>query len=195
MEEQFIELLNLTGRRGMDRVIDYLSKSDFFIAPASARRHLSHPGGLAEHSMNVLKMAMKIREKVIEVKPEAESLLKEDSIVIAALLHDICKSNIYKKVLKWRKDESDKWEQYDTYETDYSRFPVGHGEKSVIMLLHLGLEMTNDEMIAIRWHMGAWNLAQTYEETSNISEANNHPLTVVLQSADLLASHILESDN
>ncbi len=61
------------------------------------------------------------------------------------------------------------------------------------MLLRLGLDLSNDEILAIRWHMGAWNLPfQSYEDKCNISEANEHPLTAILQSADLLASHILE---
>lgn len=194
MKERFIELLNGTGRRGMDRVTDYLEKGGFFEAPASINRHLSQEGGLAEHSLNVYRMAMMLREQMIAAKPETEEGLPEDSIVITALLHDICKANIYRKAKRWRKDEQNRWEQYDTYEADYSRFPAGHGEKSVIMLLRLGLELTNDEILAIRWHMGAWNLPfQSFEDKCNISEAGNRPLTTVIQAADLLASHILEA--
>ena len=193
MKQQFISLLKATGRRGMDTVIDYLDKGGFFEAPASINRHLCHDGGLAEHSLNVYRMAMMLREQTVAMRPEVADSLKEDSVVIAALLHDVCKSNIYKKAQKWRKDAQIRWEQYDTYEADYSRFPAGHGEKSVIMLLRLGLDLSNDEILAIRWHMGAWNLPfQSYEDKCNISEANEHPLTAILQSADLLASHILE---
>ena len=120
--------------------------------------------------------------------------LAEKSIIIAALLHDICKANIYKKAKKWNKNDQGQWEQQDTYETDYSRMPVGHGEKSVIMLLSLGLKMTLDETVAIRWHMGAWDLAfQSYEAKSNINEAGNrYPLLSLIQSADNMATHILE---
>ncbi len=193
MKQQCISLLKATGRRGMDTVIDYLDKGGFFEAPASINRHLCHDGGLAEHSLNVYRMAMMLREQTVAMRPEVADSLKEDSVVIAALLHDVCKSNIYKKAQKWRKDAQNRWEQYDTYEADYSRFPAGHGEKSVIMLLRLGLDLSNDEILAIRWHMGAWNLPfQSYEDKCNISEANEHPLTAILQSADLLASHILE---
>ncbi len=193
MKQQFISLLKATWRRGMDTVIDYLDKGGFFEAPASINRHLCHDGGLAEHSLNVYRMAMMLREQTVAMRPEVADSLKEDSVVIAALLHDVCKSNIYKKAQKWRKDAQNRWEQYDTYEADYSRFPAGHGEKSVIMLLRLGLDLSNDEILAIRWHMGAWNLPfQSYEDKCNISEANEHPLTAILQSADLLASHILE---
>ena len=126
--------------------------------------------------------------------PEMEERLPEKSIIIAALLHDICKANIYKKTQKWNKNDQGQWEQYDTYETDYSRMPVGHGEKSVIILLRQGLVMTDDEIMAIRWHMGAWDLAfQSYEAKSNINEAGNrYPLLSLIQSADNMATHILE---
>ena len=122
-------------------------------------------------------------------------IMPEDSVTIAALLHDVCKANIYKTVQKWRKDENNRWESYDAYDTDYSRFPVGHGEKSVIMLLRLGLQLTNDEIIAIRWHMGAWNLPmQSYEDKQNISVAyDGCPLAAIIQAADALATHILET--
>lgn len=193
MKEQFISLLQATGRQGIGNVTSYLEKVGFFEAPASVNRHLSSEGGLLEHSLNVQRMAIMLRSQMIEMKPEMASQLSEDSVTIAALLHDVCKANIYKKAKKWRKDEQNRWEQYDTYEADYSRFPLGHGEKSVIMLLRLGLELTNDEILAIRWHMGAWNLPfQSYEDKCNISEASDHPLTAIIQAADGLATHILE---
>lgn len=193
MKDKFISLLRSTDRQGVDSVIAYLEKVGFFEAPASVNRHLSYEGGLVEHSLNVHRMAMMLRGQMIEIKPELAEQLAEDSVTIAALLHDVCKANIYKTAKKWRKDEQNRWEQYDTYEADYSRFPLGHGEKSVIMLLRLGLTLTNDEILAIRWHMGAWNLPfQSYEDKCNISEASDHPLTAVIQAADGLATHILE---
>lgn len=195
MKEEFVSLLRSTGRTGIDGVVAYLEKVGFFKAPASVSRHLSREGGLLEHSLNVHRMAAMLREQMIAMRPEVKQQLPNESIVIASLLHDVCKANVYKKAKKWRKDEQNRWEQYNTYDTDYSRFPVGHGEKSVIMLLRLGLELTNDEVIAIRWHMGAWNLSfQSYEDKCNISEASDHPLTAVLQAADALATHILEKE-
>ncbi len=194
MKTEFIELLRSTGRKGMENVIDYLERSGFFQAPASVNRHLSYDGGLLEHSMNVYRVAVKLRESMILVKAELEAQLPAESIAIATLLHDVCKSAIYKKKEKFRKDANDRWEKYIGYEPDYSRFPVGHGEKSVIMLLRLGLELTNDEILAIRWHMSAWDLPfQSYEQKSNVSEASDVPLVALTQAADGLATHLLEA--
>ena len=193
-KERFIELLRSTGRQGIEEVINFLENSGFFTAPASTKHHLSFEGGLMEHSRNVYDMAMALRGPIVAMKPEVEEKLADESIIIAALLHDICKADIYKKTQKWNKNAQGQWEQYDTYETDYSQMPVGHGEKSVIRLLSLGLKLTLDETVAIRWHMGAWDLAfQSYEAKSNINEAGNrYPLLSLIQSADNMATHILE---
>ena len=193
-KERFIELLRSTGRQGIEEVINYLEASGFFTAPASTSHHLSYEGGLMEHSMNVYDMAMAIRGAVVTLKPEMEKKLPEESIIIAALLHDTCKANIYKKTKKWEVGKLGIPVQQEKYTTNYSEMPVGHGEKSVIMLLSLGLKLTLDEMVAIRWHMGAWDLAfQSYEAKSNINEAGNrHPLLSLILSADNLATHILE---
>ena len=193
-KERFIELLRSTGRQGIEEVINYLEESGFFTAPASTKYHLSFEGGLMEHCMNVYNMAVAMRGPIVAMKPEVEEKLPEKSIIIAALLHDICKANIYKKTKKWDLGKDGNPEEQEKYTTNYSEMPVGHGEKSVIMLLSLGLKLTLDEMVAIRWHMGAWDLAfQSYEAKSNINEAGNrYPLLALIQSADNMATHILE---
>ena len=194
MKEEFISLLRSTEREGIDRVISKLESMGFFTAPASSKNHLCVEGGLLEHSMNVYKMAKMIREQLLAVQPELK--IKEESVIIASLLHDVCKADIYKKGLKWRKDDQGRWEQYEAYEIDYTNFPMGHGEKSVMMLLMCGLRMEQDELLAIRWHMVAWNLAfQNFEDKSCISAAADKcPLVTLIQAADNLAAHVLEVD-
>ncbi len=192
--EEFVSLLKSTGRKGVDSVVGYLEKSGFFTAPASVSRHLSHDGGLLEHSLNVCRTAMALRGQMLQMRPGLEARLPEESVVLVSLLHDVCKANIYKKITKYRKDANNRWESYDGYDVDYTRFPLGHGEKSVVMLLRLGLELTNDEVLAIRWHMGAWDLSfQSFESKSNISAASDVPLVAILQAADALAAHLLEA--
>ncbi len=194
MKDEFISILEATNRKGIGAVVAYLEKAGFFVAPASVNRHLSHDGGLLEHSLNVYRAALALRRQMIELRPELEPRLPEESIAIATLLHDVCKANIYRKMTKYRKDDQGRWESYDGYDVDYTRFPFGHGEKSVVMLLRLGLELTNDELLAIRWHMGAWDLSfQSYESKSNISAASDVPLVAIVQAADSLAAHLLEA--
>lgn len=195
MKQQFLQLLRSTNRSGIENVINWLEESDFFEAPASTMFHGNYAGGLLEHSMNVAIMAHDIYEMLCKRKPELAGQVTRDNLIIAALLHDICKANIYQTVTKYRKDAQNNWETYATYTTDYSEFPVGHGEKSVIRLLQLGLQLTDDEILAIRWHMTAWELPfQSAEAKAYLNAAKNKcPLLTIIQTADGLASAILET--
>lgn len=193
-EELICKLLLSTKRKGMETVVEKIHEAGFFTAPASAFNHLNYEGGLAMHSLNVCRIAIEMKEGVIKLRPEAEKKLQRDSIVIASLLHDVCKSDIYKITNRFRKNEEGRWETYKGYEADYTNLPVGHGEKSVIMLLRWGLDLTEDEILAIRWHMSAWDLSfQSRELRGSMSAAANKcPLLTLIQAADNIASHIIE---
>lgn len=55
--------------------------------------------------------------------------------------------------------------EYEGYKVSYKDFPIGHGEKFVILLFCNGIALSDDEMLAIRWHMGAWEInLNTYED-------------------------------
>ena len=194
LKQQFIEKLRSTNREGMENVIKHLERLGFFVAPASAKFHLNVKGGLMQHSWNVCNTALMLREQMIQMKPELEDKLPVESVIVASLLHDVCKSNIYKDAILNRKNDQGYWEKVPGYEVDYSGLPLGHGEKSVIMLLTLGLRLTRDEMLAIRWHMTAWDLAfHSPEQKSNLQAAKDiAPLCTIIQSADGLASALLE---
>lgn len=191
----FVDVLMLTGREGMWNVIGKLIELGFFSAPASTAFHLNEKGGLLKHSINVYREAMAIRQKQIELCPEIAKRLPADSVAIAALLHDVCKAEIYREATRSWKLADGSWEKRTGYDVDYSSFPVGHGEKSVIRLLQWGLSMTDDEILAIRWHMEAWDLAfQSPEQKSNLGAAKERcALLNVIKAADGLASFILES--
>ena len=195
MKQQFLQLLRSTNRLGIENVINWLEDSDFFEAPASTVFHGNYAGGLLEHSLNVAIMAHDVHEMLCKRKPELAEQVTRDNLIIAALLHDICKANIYQTVTKYRKDAQNNWETYETYTTDYSEFPVGHGEKSVIRLLQLGLQLTDDEILAIRGHMTAWELPfQSGEAKAYLNAAKDKcPLLTIIQTADGLASAILET--
>ncbi|MBR3480064.1 MAG: HD family phosphohydrolase [Prevotella sp.] len=188
------ELLLSTNREGMENVIERLEEQGFFKAPASTKFHLNYEGGLLEHSMNVCDMALELREVMIRKKEGLRDLLPKESVIIAALLHDVCKADIYKPAVKRQKNEHGVWCDVPGYDVDYSNFPVGHGEKSVIWLLQNGLKLTADEIMAIRWHMTAWDLAfQSPEMKGNLNAARERcPLMALIQAADGLAANLLE---
>lgn len=195
-KQRFIEILQATGRENIDYVIEDLEDLNFFEAPASVKNHNNYPGGLVQHSLNVYDMAKALRETAIGFRPDLASKLPEDSVAIASLLHDVCKADIYKKVQRARKNEVGQYEKFDEYQISYENFPAGHGEKSVIMLLRSGLDLNDDEIFAIRWHMGAWGVnPANHEEDRNYRDAHKlTPLVSLIHTADTLAAQILERD-
>lgn len=193
-KEEFLELLRSTKRDGIEDVITDLEEMGFFTAPASAGHHLNVEGGLVLHSINTCKAALAIWEGMKPLEPSLATEVKRDSIIIASLLHDVCKSDIYKRSVKKRKNALGQWEDCEGYKVSYKDFPMGHGEKSVILLLCSGLDLSDDEMLAIRWHMGAWGInMNSYEDERCYDTARAlYPLVSIIQTADGLAAAILE---
>lgn len=180
------------NRPGADKLMGYLRKSDMFSAPASTRFHLSVTGGLLQHSLNVLdafRSSLRANEDgtySFMVAGKNVATITEESLVIMTLLHDVCKTNFYSTVMRWRKDKNNKWEQYETFEVD-DKVPYGHGEKSVMMIEEF-MKLKAEERYAIRWHMG-----YTESDTLSLNNAiNKYPIIWALHSADTKASHFME---
>lgn len=192
---RFEEILLATKRNGIEKVLEELARTDFYKAPASTRFHLACEGGLLKHSLNVYDAGMMIRGQVIQREPDLEAMLSEDSVAIATLLHDTCKSDIYKKTIVSRMGAGGLWGKIPGYSVDYGAgLPLGHGEKSVIMLLSWGLQLTREEMLAIRWHMSAWDLplqSPEHKESFNAAKAIT-PLLSLVQAADGIAAGMFE---
>ena len=190
-KERFIELYkNTIKREGADELLEYLlsPSSDFFLAPASARFHLSKEGGLCEHSLNVYD-CLKSYLDAPRTKEIIGTTYSEESIAIVALLHDLCKINVYKKGFRNVKDEKGAWQRVDTFEYD-DKLPYGHGEKSVYMITAY-MKLTREEAFAIRYHMGY----SSTEDPRNISAAfEMFPLAFALSTADSEATYFIESD-
>lgn len=196
--ERFEQLLMSTNRAGIEKLIEFLRKSDFYTAPASTKYHLSCEGGLLQHSLNVYDA---LTSKV-ENNPTWQQDFNPASLIITALLHDLCKTYFYVSEVKNRKvykengskmDSNGRydWESYMGY-TIEDQFPYGHGEKSVMMIEQF-FKLTPEERYAIRWHMGFsepkenWNsLGKTYEK---------YPLALALSEADLEATYLMEKED
>ena len=193
-KEEFLELLRSTKRDGVEDVISDLENLGFFEAPASAGHHLNVEGGLVKHSINTCRAALAIWEAMKPLEPALETEVKRDSIIIASLLHDVCKSDIYRRSVKKCKNTLGQWEDCEGYKITYKDFPMGHGEKSVILLLCSGLDLSDAEMLAIRWHMGAFGLnMNSYEDERCYDTARKlYPLVSIIQTADGLSASILE---
>ena len=166
MKEEFINLLKEIDRPGMDKLLEFLEKSDFFTAPASTRFHGSRENGLVEHSL-----------KVYEI------------VRIIALLHDICKTNFYKIEYRNVKNSLGVWEKAPYY-TIEDTIPYGHGEKSVMMITEF-MKLTNEEKYAIRWHMGFTEPKEIYNTIGAAYE--KYPIALLTNEADLEATYFFDT--
>lgn len=181
MKQKMIELLKSIDREGIDKLISFLDKTDFYIAPASTRFHGSYEGGLVEHSIKVYEI---LADKVAKSQLEIE----DNTIKIVALLHDICKLNYYKVEYRNAKNKNGDWEKVPYYTVD-DTIPYGHGEKSVMMLSEF-ISLTNEEKYAIRWHMGFTEPKELY---STIGAAyKKYPLALLLFEADLESTYFFD---
>ena len=190
--DMFEKLLQSTGREGVHEVIEFLRKTDFYTAPASSKFHSNYQNGLLDHSLVVYVLADKYKDLVLSEKPELSDKISDDRIIIASLLHDVCKSCMYIPAKRWKKDSSNNWIEYQGYEIN-DTFPIGHGEKSVIMLQNIGLVMNPDEMLAIRYHMGFFDDSGSNLKNAQYSAIKMTPLVPILQMADYTASTMIEN--
>ena len=183
MKEKFIELLKKVDRDGMNDLLDFLEKSDFYKAPASTRFHGDYEGGLVEHSLKVYELLVdKVKNSPVPID------VKEESLIIIALLHDICKANYYKVDYRNAKNEFGEWEKVPYY-TIEDTIPYGHGEKSVMMITEY-IKLTVEEKYCIRWHMGFTEPKDFY--TTIGSAYKKYPLALLVHEADLEATYFFD---
>lgn len=188
MIEKFEELLLSTKRKGIEKLLEFIRKSDFYIAPASTRFHSCHERGLLEHSMNVYNCLE--AKKTNNVWSKYLNELPSESIILAALLHDLCKTYFYVIEFRNKKNEKGVWEKVPYYTVD-DKIPYGHGEKSVMMIEEY-IKLTPMERYAIRWHMG-WSEAKENYNALGKSFAK-FPLALALHEADQEATYLLENE-
>ena len=177
-KEKYISLL--ASVPNTDGLVEWLCKTDFFTAPASTKYHNSFEGGLVAHSLAVL--------SELRASKNAK-LFTDESIIKVALLHDICKANFY--AVDYRNAKIDgKWEQVPYY-TVKDDFPYGHGEKSVLLASRF-IDLTEEEIMAIRWHMGGFDDSARAGNYSIGEAFKLYPLAVMAHLADLEATYLLE---
>ena len=186
---------NTIGRNGKDALEYWLeNETDFFTAPASTNKHLAQPGGLVIHSLNVWRRLREItvRDLTDRDAPGVRHLseAEEETVALLGLLHDVCKADVYHQTDPFKAAMEGKLATMAPYEFR-DPFPLGHGEKSLFLITrHMAL--TEEEALAIRWHMGAYDDAVKGGSRSMMEAMNLTPWVWRLQEADMCAAWIDE---
>lgn len=164
--------------------LQWLVDEGFFTAPASTKYHGAYEGGLFDHSLEVTESLVEMTEK-LGLEWELER-----SPYIVGMFHDLCKIDSYEKVIDvegkamFGSDEVKGEESHFEYSND-SLFP-GHGDKS-IMKLASWLQLTEEEILCIRYHMGAYEK----DEWNYYDRAIRQYQTVLwTHTADMIASKV-----
>ena len=154
---------------------DYLSTNGFYNAPASTKYHGNYAGGLFDHSFAVMNFLVELSAKNNLKWQRAESPF------IVGMFHDLCKIDNYAPVL-----DGDK--VVVGWEYNPNTIIKGHGDKSII-LLSQHLTLTEEEVLCIRYHMGAFVEKEEWRDYTNA--IHKYPNVLWTHHADMIASHVV----
>lgn len=153
-----------------ESLIDRLDEMGYFDKPASTRFHGAYPGGLFDHCYQVAKELIRYTEGLgIEWQ-------KKRSPALVGMLHDMC------KCVQYHFDASDN-KYY--FATDRK----GHGSLSVEVVKELVPDLTEEEELCIRYHMGAYNRTDWDGIDSSIRK---YPAVLYTHTADMSASKVFD---
>ena len=165
--DECLALLRSTKRDNIEDLISHITRMGYFEAPGSLKHH-RFVGGLVSHSLETYHKAMELREKKIR-KGFSPEQMPEDSVIIAALMHDLCKAD----VLRYSSE---------THKAYICKSHKGHSQRSVRQVGYSGFQLTPLEKEAILWHMGGEYLCPDKQERAVYYET--HPLSDIIRRAD-----------
>jgi hypothetical protein len=185
MQEGFLKLAEKTGFVVDDSFMNWLVNMGFFMKPASISFHGQQSGDLFRHSFAVADVLIDMTEK-FDVEWE-----RPQSPFIVGMFHDVCKMDDYmdenasdivmmgtgspvSKNPKWVKNPE--------------KLLKGHGDKSVMMLSQW-INLTEEEMLCIRYHMGAYQTDEWQEWDRAIRK---YETVLWTHTADMYASKVMD---
>lgn len=164
-----------------DDMVDYLIINGFFTAPASTKYHGNYEGGLLGHSYMVTKYLLTL------TRDNHLIWRKSRSPYIVGMFHDLCKIDQYRHPASGL--ITDGVSVLDSFKWEYNPDTLlkGHGDKSV-MLLSQFYTLTNEEIMCIRYHMGAFTDKSEWNDYTRA--VSQYPNVLWTHQADMLASHV-----
>ena len=166
-KDECLSLLRSTNRDKIEDLINHITRMGYFEAPGSLKHH-RFVGGLLSHSLETYHKAMELREEKIRKGFSPDQMPKE-SVIIAALMHDLCKAD----VLRYSSE---------THKAYVCKRHKGHSQRSVRQVGYSGFELTPLERDAILWHMGGERICPNKQQ--RVSHFASHPLSDIIRKAD-----------
>jgi len=195
---QLISQINIDGA-DIDGLINYLTTSDFFIAPASTIYHCNFEGGLCHHSLNVYNTLVELANRYTPGRYDKNSLL------VVGLLHDISKTNFYEKYIMNKKVYSPTgtkhdnqgnfdWFAEEAYKVKNASERLIGGEHGVnsMFLISRYIPMTYEESVAVINHHFITETNGLLKDITAIY--NKYSLASLLHIADMISVYLLENN-
>lgn len=186
-------------RDGIDKLLAWLDKTDFFVAPASTQYNLPIEGGLCQHSLHIVDSLINryYGKRVEDLTPEDEALTFQDgisieSIMLVGLFANINKANCYIKDIRNVK-KNGVWEQVDYWKWDEKFIYTGRGSKSVFILQQY-LKLFVEEAQAIAFFMaGEDNIFSSVIDTTYKKVYETSNLALHMHLAEMEATYSLDN--
>ena len=179
MQERIKKFKELLGSAVTEEFTNWLVEKGFFTAPASTKYHGSYEGGLFDHSYAVAVALIQLTEKC------GLTWMRESSPALIGMFHDLCKIDSYRQTLASFLDAAN---TKPVYEYNNNTLLKGHGDKS-ILLLAPHLVLTEEEVLCMRYHMGAFVPQEEWRDYTNAIHVYQNVLWT--HQADMIASHIM----
>lgn len=158
-----------------------LALGGFFDAPASTKYHGNYPGGLLAHSYSVAKFLVQLTED------NHLTWKNPRSPYVVGMFHDLCKIDQYRHPVIGENMDGTIFYAESEWEYNPDTLLKGHGDKSV-MLLSQFYTLTDEEIMCIRYHMGAFTDKSEWNDYTRA--VNQYPNVLWTHQADMLASHV-----
>lgn len=173
------------GKILSDKAKTYLLEKGFFRSPASTKYHGAYEGGLFDHSFAVMNFL---------VEMSAKNNLKwkrSESPFIVGMFHDLCKIDQYRHpildTIFLAGKEVTSYDE-DTWEYNPDSDIKGHGDKSIILISQF-MTLTEEEIMCIRYHMGAFVEKEEWKDYTNA--VHKYANVLWTHHADMIASHVI----
>ena len=155
-KERFKELLLQAGTlkpekaNGINKLLEWLESTDFYVAPASIKYNGNIDGGLCA-------AAVQTYDTLEKLNIAFDEKLDEYSILIVSLLHTLGRINSFKKFVKgsYKKDENGAtvqpkvWEEKETWDyNDNPEMVLNEEIKSIFFIQHF-IKLSKEEVEAI----------------------------------------------
>lgn len=157
---------------------DYLvSKSDFWVAPASHKYHHAYKHGLLQHCCEVFENLLKLESIFVTGISPAE-------MYILAFGHDVTKINYYRLGTRNVKVNGN-WKAVPDYKYEEDTLALGHASGSTYIVNQI-VPLTERLTRAILFHMGPFGGFQCERDYSNACD--HDMLVLMMHTADMMSS-------